>query len=95
MTGLLLGIALEAMALGTPVIATRAGGTVELERDEPTILWAEPKNSNSLAEAILQFAGDRESARKRAQAGESLIQRHHDVHVITSEIEDLLIKSIE
>ncbi|MGI9467640.1 MAG: glycosyltransferase, partial [Rubripirellula sp.] len=51
-------VVLEAMALGTPVIATRAGGTIELERDEPTILWADPRNPSSLAEAILSFASD-------------------------------------
>ncbi len=38
-------VVLEAMALGTPVIATRAGGTVELEREKPTILWAQPRRS--------------------------------------------------
>lgn len=81
---------LESMAVGTPVIATRAGGTVELERDEPTILWAEPNDAKSLASAIVQFARDRDSACARADAATALIQSHHDVHAVTREIEDIM-----
>lgn len=83
-------VVLEAMALGTPVIATRAGGTVELERDEATILWAEPQQPNTLADAIIQFATDRESASIRAQAATRLVHQHHDVRKTTLAIERLL-----
>ena len=83
-------VVLEAMALGTPVIATRAGGTVELERDEPTICWAQPSDPASLAAAIVQFATDREAAERRVAAARQLIAEHHDVAATTRVIEDLL-----
>ncbi len=83
-------VVLEAMALGTPVIATRAGGTVQLERDQPTILWAPPKQPDQLASAILQFATDRTSAERRAEAATRLIEQHHDVQATTRQIEQLL-----
>ncbi len=83
-------VVLEAMALGTPVIATRAGGTIELERDEPTILWADPANIESLSNAILQFAGDRKSAKIRAAAAKGLVATHHDVRSTTRVIEKML-----
>jgi glycosyltransferase involved in cell wall biosynthesis len=83
-------VVLEAMALGTPVIATRAGGTVELERNEPTIGWAQPSDPASLAAAIVQFATDREAAERRVAAARQLIAEHHDVAATTRVIEDLL-----
>ncbi len=81
---------LESMALETPVIATHAGGTVELERGEPTILWAEPNAPESLAAAILQFARDRDAALARVAAATTMIATHHDVHRTTRRIEELL-----
>ena len=73
-------VVLEAMALQTHVIATRAGGTIELERSEPTILWAEPGNPDSLANAILSFASDPQSSTARTQAATRLITEHHNIN---------------
>jgi glycosyltransferase involved in cell wall biosynthesis len=83
-------VVLEAMALGTPVIATRAGGTIELQRDEPTILWAQPNNPASLADAIAEFATDRQAAERRAEAARRMIAEHHDAAATTRQIEELL-----
>lgn len=83
-------VVLESMALETPVIATRAGGTVELERDEPTVLWAEPKNPRSLARALLDFANDPTGANRRVLAATQLVRDHHDVTATTRRIEKYL-----
>lgn len=83
-------VVLEAMALGTPVIATRAGGTIELEREEPTILWANPQDPSSLAKAILSFASDRESAVQRTRAATRLITEHHKIETTCHKIEHYL-----
>jgi glycosyltransferase involved in cell wall biosynthesis len=81
---------LEAMALGTPVIATRAGGITELERDEPTMLWAGAGHPMSLADAIMQLQQDRESAAQRADNAAAMIKEHHDVGRATRAIEEVL-----
>lgn len=81
---------LEAMALGTPVIATRTGGVIELERDDPTILWAEPGDPGSLADAILDLQQDRDGAARRAASASALIEQHHDVARATRAIEERL-----
>lgn len=83
-------VVLEAMALGTPVIATRAGGTIELERDKPAILWCNPNDQNSLAEALQEFSADRKSAIDRAGEASRLVHQHHDVYQMTRQIERLL-----
>lgn len=83
-------VVLEAMALGTPVIATRAGGTIELEREECTILWAEPQNPNSLATAIRLFASDPKSSNLRIQAATRLIAKHHNIKATCHRLEQYL-----
>lgn len=87
-------VVLEAMALGTPVIATHSGGTVELERNDPTIQWARPGDAASMAEAILAFAKDPDSAAQRAKAAIDMIDEHHNVVHATRLIEDLLSRRV-
>jgi len=87
-------VVLEAMALGTPVIATRAGGTVELERDEPTILWCNPNDPNSLAIAFREFSTNREAAIERVSAARRLVEEYHSVTQMTRHIERLLLRHI-
>jgi glycosyltransferase involved in cell wall biosynthesis len=86
-------VVLEAMSLGTPVIATRAGGSIELERDTPTILWAEANDPESLAEKIVRFSQDRDAANTRAINATAMIKEHHDVQIATRSIEGLLRKA--
>lgn len=83
-------VVLEAMALGTPVIATRAGGTIELERERPTALWAQPHDPASLADAIVSLASDPTAAKQRALSARELINEYHDVARATRSVENLL-----
>lgn len=87
-------VVLEAMALGTDVIATRSGGTIELERDEPTIRWAEPRDPQSLAVAIEGWAKDPARAESRRAAAARMIDTHHDVVQTTRRIENRLISAV-
>lgn len=83
-------VVLEAMAVGTPVIATRSGGTVELQRDQPTAFWAEVANPKSLGEAILEFSRHPDRAQQHRHSALDLIERHHRLEVILAKIESLL-----
>ncbi|WP_146528817.1 glycosyltransferase [Novipirellula artificiosorum] len=86
-------VVLEAMALGLPVIATRSGGTIELQKDEPTMFFAEPNDPPSLASAILDFATDPAETKKRTAAATRYVREHHDVAKTTRAIEDLLVEA--
>ncbi len=88
-------VVLEAMALETPVIATRVGGTIELQRDHPTILWAQPQKPESLADAIVEFANNRPAAQERAQAAKSMIEQHHDVSKCVARIQAHLLQACD
>jgi glycosyltransferase involved in cell wall biosynthesis len=63
----------EALAVGTPVIATRTGGVAEVVRDGENGLIVEPGDVDALADAIKRFFADAElQARLRANAAASI-----------------------
>ncbi|MDD5351432.1 MAG: glycosyltransferase family 4 protein [Chthoniobacteraceae bacterium] len=62
---------LEAMALGKPVVASRAGGPVEIVRDTVTGLLCPPRNPAALAENILRIANSPTLAACMGAAGKS------------------------
>lgn len=59
---------IDAMAVGTPVVATRAGGIPELVLDGETGLLADVAAPASLAAAIVRALSDRPAAKARAEA---------------------------
>ena len=48
--------AVEAMALGTPVIAFRSGGATESVQENVSGIFFEKQNANSLIDAIKKFS---------------------------------------
>lgn len=86
-------VVLEAMALGTPVIATRAGGTAELQRDRPIAFWAEPGNPKSLAEAIRRWLGNPAAAAAQAAEAKRLVLAEHDPRLFADRVGRLLLRA--
>lgn len=68
-------IPLEAMACGTPVVATGTGGSGEYLRDRENCLLFSPRNADELTQAILQLASDRDLQQKLRQNGRALVER--------------------
>jgi len=58
----------EALAVGTPVIATAVGGVPEVVRDGENGLLVPPDDPDALAAAIRRFFGDDELRRRLAEA---------------------------
>lgn len=71
-------VLIEALAAGVPAVATRVTGVPELIRDGETGLLAEPADAPDLARAIASLLADPDAARRRAEAGRSLVERNHD-----------------
>lgn len=59
----------EAMASGTPVVATRVGGMMEILEGEQAGLLVEPGNAAAVAEAIVRLIDDDELRRRMGVAG--------------------------
>ena len=83
-------VVLEAMSLETPVIATRAGGTIELQQQHPTAFWAQPGDAVSLAQAIVDFANQPHVAGEHVKAAYQLVLAEHEVAGAVKSIESLL-----
>jgi starch synthase len=69
-------INLEAMACGTPVVASRVGGIPEVVVDGETGWLVEPGDPAALAEALRRALADPERARRMGEAGRRRVEAH-------------------
>lgn len=74
-------VVLEAFALNTSVVATRAGGTAELigSIDQPNGWAADPDDPDSLASAMFAMACDRNERSHRSQRAARWVREHHGI----------------
>lgn len=68
--------ALEAMACGTPVVASAVGGLNFTVLPEQTGLLVEPGNASQLAQAMARMLGDRSWATHLGRASRARVQAH-------------------
>ena len=71
--------AMEAMAMGLPVITTNIYGIPELVENGKEGLLVEPGNAKALAEAIESLAADRELMREMGISGRAKIEREFNI----------------
>jgi glycosyltransferase involved in cell wall biosynthesis len=69
----------QALAMGTPVVATATGGIPEIIRDGETGRLVPPADPRALAQAILSLLRDRAWARRLAQAGQALVRERYTI----------------
>ncbi|RJQ35845.1 glycosyltransferase family 1 protein [Candidatus Microgenomates bacterium] len=82
-------VAIEAMACKTPVIATDIVGVAkEIKRNNCGII-VKPKNSSSLAEAIVMILKNPKSAGRMGGNGRRLVEEKYDWQRITKNIENI------
>ena len=62
-------VAIEAMALGRPVVATRIGGLVEVVQNGITGMLVEPESPEAIAAAVAKLLGDRTTMSNMGLAG--------------------------
>ena len=82
----------EALAVGTPVLATRTGGVAEVVRDGENGLVVEPGDVDALAGAIGRFFADEDlAARLRANAAPSVAE--YGPEPIYARLEQILVEA--
>jgi glycosyltransferase involved in cell wall biosynthesis len=69
----------QALAVGTPVVATDVGGSRELVRDGDTGRLVPAADAGALAAAVLDCLGDRAGARAMARRGQALVRERHSL----------------
>jgi len=73
--------AVEALACGTPVVASDVGGVPEVVRHGETGLLVQPRNAAALAEAMQTLADDPSLRARMAEAGQRLVREEFAVAV--------------
>jgi glycosyltransferase involved in cell wall biosynthesis len=72
------------MASGLPVVATKVGGNAELVTDDVTGVLVPAQNVESLAQALVRMAGDRQQARLLGQAGRREVEQRFSLEAMVS-----------
>ena len=78
---------IEAMALGTPVVATRVGGIPEIIRDEVDGLLVPPNDPVRLASAIARLVEDSTLRRTLAESSRRRVRDCFDVVKLTAQLQ--------
>ena len=85
-----LGVVLiEALRYGTPVIASAAGGIVDIVRDGETGLLVPPGNEGALAGAVARLQDDRALAARLVREGQAHVEREFAWDVVVGRLEAL------
>ena len=79
----------EAMAVGTPVVASRVGGVPEAVEDGVTGLLVPPGDAQALATACAAILGDRGRAERMGRAGIERSRAEFGIERLTTEMEGL------
>jgi glycosyltransferase involved in cell wall biosynthesis len=79
-------VIVEAMAQGTPVIATRVGGVTEIITDRQTGLLHRPADDADLAGKILALLSNKELWQRLADAGRRLVEDRFSVRQFSENV---------
>jgi glycosyltransferase involved in cell wall biosynthesis len=86
---------LEAMALGLPVVASRAGGNADLITSGETGLLVSPLDPRAWAAALERMLGDPAFAARVAAAGRDLVRREHALDRMVERTEAVYREAVE
>jgi len=76
---------IEAMAVGLPVVASRAGGITDIVSEGETGFLVPPGDERALAERMLQLCTDPVVRQRMGQAGEKKVRTHFDLDATVEE----------
>lgn len=69
-------VAIEAMAMGKPVVATRHGGSLETVKDNETGWLVEPSDPYDMAKCLRGILGDKEKLKECGRRGRQRVVEH-------------------
>ena len=86
-------VVLEAMAAGTPVIATDAGGTAEVVRHGETGLLVKVGDTSGLRQRLNELYADPQRARQLVAGARAMIEREFSFEGMVTATEHLLTRA--
>lgn len=85
--------AMEAMAVGLPVIATNIAGTSELVEDGKTGILVRPSDPQALADAVVRMTQDYSFRLGAAELGRKKVIEEFDIHKESSKLNEYLLQA--
>ena len=86
-------VIVEAMASGTPVIASKVGAVPEIITDNETGILFKPMDYGDLADKIIKLIDDRESRRKISDNAKKYIVQKFEMSRMIKELDDIYLKN--
>ena len=74
-------VLIEALAAGTPIVASNVGGVPEIVQDGASGLLVPPEDLDELARACLKLLQDKSLASQVIQAGNEMVRNRFDINV--------------
>jgi glycosyltransferase involved in cell wall biosynthesis len=81
--------AIEALAGGRPVVATRVGGVPDVVRDGVDGFLVEPGDVDAMADRLAALASDRDLRRRMGEAGSADVHQRYSVERLLDDIDRL------
>jgi glycosyltransferase involved in cell wall biosynthesis len=88
-------VVLEAMSVGTPVVAADAGGTPEIITSGKDGFVVPIKNALALAERIAQLVNDKALSAEMGSAGSETVQERFSIPSMVDKVESLFRMSVD
>jgi len=88
-------VVLEAMSVGTPVVAADAGGTPEIITSGKDGFVVPIKNAQALAERIAQLVNDKTLSAEMGSAGSETVQERFSIPSMVDKVESLFRMSVD
>ena len=82
-------VALEAMASGKPVVASRVGGLAEMLTDGETALLVPVEDADALAAALTRLRNDPALRARLAANGRALVEETYDIRRMVEAVEQV------
>ena len=82
-------VAIEALAAGCPVVATRVGGVPDVVEDGMTGYLVKPRDTQALADRLEQLARDPELRRTLGVAGKERVRHRYAVERLIADTDEL------
>ena len=88
-------VALEALAAGTPVVASEVGGLPEIIEPGRHGLLVPPRDPQALAEAVIELAGDPARRQAFGEAGQQMVAQRFDPVKLACDVEAILRRVVQ
>jgi glycosyltransferase involved in cell wall biosynthesis len=87
--------AIEALASGTPVVATRVGGVPDVVTDGVDGFLVEPGDTEAAAERLVELARDPELRARMGEAGRANARERYSVERLVDDVDRLYRELLE